>query len=148
MPFPGDSAPESGARRACPAYPVDFCRTEGRPLIRHGLRRDTFPPVGRRWGARKNRPGLRPGRSLTPEPGGASLFRGAAASAAQLPDSRLGGHLLGLLFAAALPAAHRGAVQVHLHKKALVVVRTLLAHQLVGQHLPALPLDQLLEGGL
>ena len=65
---------------------------------------------------------------------------------AQPVQRRLGGHLLGLLFAAALPAAHRGAVQVHLHKKALVVVRTLLAHQLVGQHLPALPLDQLLEG--
>ena len=35
----------------------------------------TPSPSGKALGARKNRPGLRPGRSLTPEPGGASLFR-------------------------------------------------------------------------
>lgn len=31
VPFPGDSAPESGVRRSCPAYPVDFCRTKDAP---------------------------------------------------------------------------------------------------------------------
>ena len=48
----------------------------------------------------------------------------------------------------ALTGAHRGTVQVHLHEKALIVVGALLAGEAVFQHLAALPLDQLLEGGL
>ena len=49
---------------------------------------------------------------------------------------------------AAAASAHGGAVQVHLHEEALVVVGALLAHQAIVQHLAALPLDQLLKGGL
>ena len=48
----------------------------------------------------------------------------------------------------AFTGAHGGAVQVHLHEKALVVVGALLAGEAVLEHLAALPLDQLLEGGL
>ena len=43
MPFPGDSAPESEQEKSMPAYPVDFLPYGRTPLIRHGLRRDTFP---------------------------------------------------------------------------------------------------------
>ena len=66
----------------------------------------------------------------------------------QLLDGCPGGVLLGLFLAAALSGAHGLAVEVHLHPEHLGVVGPGGAQQAVFQHLPALPLHQLLEGGL
>ena len=60
----------------------------------------------------------------------------------------LGGHLLSLLLAVAGAGTYGLSVEGDLHKEALVVVGALLAHQAVLKDLAALPLDQLLKGGL
>ena len=60
----------------------------------------------------------------------------------------MGGHLLRLFFAPAGTSANGGAVELHLDEEALVVVGPLFSHQAVQKDLPALPLDQLLKGGL
>ena len=65
-------------------------------------------------------------------------------SSIQLLECGFSRHLLGQLFAVSLTGAYRLAVQLHGDKKALVVVGSLLAGKAVFQHLPALPLDQLL----
>ena len=63
---------------AAPTVETDRPHNQDRSLIRHGLRRDHLPPSGKALGEHvKTAPACGPGRSLTPEPGGASLFRGA-----------------------------------------------------------------------
>ena len=56
--------------------------------------------------------------------------------------------LLRLFFAAAAALADGEAVEIHLHREDLGVIGALGADELVAQHLAALPLHQLLEGGL
>ena len=63
-------------------------------------------------------------------------------------ESGLGRVLLRLFFTAAAALADGNAVEIHLHREDLGVIGALGADELVAQHLAALPLHQLLEGGL